>query len=75
MLEALNPGKKFDEAGQTIAVVNVAVKESKPAVTRVEVDKTAQTVKAFGNAGELIAFFPGERWKRREADAQAACSR
>jgi lipoprotein-anchoring transpeptidase ErfK/SrfK len=57
LLAALNPGKKFDEAGQTIAVVNVAVKESKPAVTRVEVDKMSQTVKAFANS-ELIAFFP-----------------
>ena len=58
LLSALNPGKKFDEAGQTIAVMNVAVKESKSAVTRVEVDKTAQTVKALGNSGELIAYFP-----------------
>jgi len=58
LLAALNPGKKFDEAGQTIAVMNVAVKESKSAVTRVEVDKTAQTVKALGNSGELIAYFP-----------------
>ena len=58
LLAALNPGKKFDEAGQTIAVMNVAVKESKSAVTRAEVDKTAQTVKALGNSGELIAFFP-----------------
>ena len=41
LLAALNPGKKFDEAGQTIAVMNVAVKESKSAVTRAEVDKTA----------------------------------
>jgi len=58
LLSALNSGKKFDEAGQTIAVMNVAVKESKSAVTRVEVDKTAQTVKALGNSGELIAYFP-----------------
>jgi lipoprotein-anchoring transpeptidase ErfK/SrfK len=57
LLAALNPGKKFDEAGQTISVMNVAVTESKPAVTRVEVDKTSQTVKAFANA-ELVAFFP-----------------
>ena len=68
LLAALNPGKKFDEAGQTIAVMNVAVKESKSAVTRVEVDKTAQTVKALGNSGELIAYFPGDRGKRREAE-------
>ena len=57
-LEALNPGKKFDEAGQTISIVNVMKKEAKQAVARLEVDKTAQTVKAFGKAGELIAFFP-----------------
>ncbi|KRR08034.1 hypothetical protein CQ12_14345 [Bradyrhizobium jicamae] len=57
LLAALNPGKKFDEAGQTIAVVNVPVKEGKPAVTRVEVDKASQTVKAFANS-ELVAFFP-----------------
>jgi lipoprotein-anchoring transpeptidase ErfK/SrfK len=58
LLEALNPGKKFDEAGQTIAVANVQPKEGKPAVARVEVDKVAQTVKVLGSSGELIAFFP-----------------
>lgn len=68
LLTALNPGKKFDEAGQTIAVVNVDTSEpktngetkgnaSKPAVTRVEVDKTAQTVKVFADS-QLIAFYP-----------------
>jgi lipoprotein-anchoring transpeptidase ErfK/SrfK len=57
LLVALNPGKKFDEAGQTISVANVAVNETKAGVTRVEVDKTSQTVKAFANS-ELIAFFP-----------------
>src|SRR5262245_54175952 len=61
LLAALNPGKKFDEAGQTISVANVSVSEAKPseakssegksseakpAVVRVEIDKTAQTVKA-----------------------------
>jgi lipoprotein-anchoring transpeptidase ErfK/SrfK len=58
LLEALNPGKKFDQAGQKISVVNVMKKEARPAVARLEVDKTAQTVKAFGKSGELIAFFP-----------------
>ena len=57
LLAALNPGKKFDEAGQTIAVMNVAAKENKRTVTRVEVDKTSQVVKAFANS-ELAAFFP-----------------
>jgi len=58
LLEALNPGKKFDQAGQMISVVNVTTSETRPAGGRVEVDKTGQTVKVFGNAGELIAFFP-----------------
>ena len=58
LLEALNAGKKFDQAGQTISIVNVMKTEAKPTVARLEVDKTAQTVKAFGKAGELIAFFP-----------------
>ena len=57
LLVALNPGKKFDEAGQTISVANILASETKSAVTRVEVDKTSQTVKAFANS-ELIAFFP-----------------
>jgi len=67
LLAALNPGEKFEEAGQTIAVVNVDTSEpkassetrgnaSKP-VTRVEVDKTAQTVKVFADS-QLIAFYP-----------------
>ena len=40
-------------------MVNILAKQqTKSAVTRVEVDKTSQTVKAFGKSGELIAFFP-----------------
>ena len=58
LLDALNPGKKFDEAGQQISVANVTTSEARPAVARVEVDKAQQTVKVFGNSGELIAFFP-----------------
>jgi lipoprotein-anchoring transpeptidase ErfK/SrfK len=56
LLAALNPGKKFDEADQTISVINV-IEETKPIATRVEVDKSSQTVKAFANS-DLIAFFP-----------------
>ena len=58
LLSALNPGKKFDEAGQTISVVNLAAREDRPAVARVEVDKSAQTLKVLGSTGELIAFLP-----------------
>jgi lipoprotein-anchoring transpeptidase ErfK/SrfK len=58
LLEALNPNRKLDEAGQPISVVNVITQEDKPAVARVEVNKTRQTVTVFGKSGELIEFFP-----------------
>jgi lipoprotein-anchoring transpeptidase ErfK/SrfK len=58
LLEALNPGKKFDAAGQQISVANVTTSEAKAAAGRVEVDKVRQTVRVLGNSGELIAFFP-----------------
>ena len=58
LLEALNPGKKFDRAGETIAVANVGRKNSKLGIGRIEIDKTRQTLKVFATSGELIAFFP-----------------
>jgi lipoprotein-anchoring transpeptidase ErfK/SrfK len=58
LLSALNPGKKFDRAGETIFVANVPNKPPKLAIRRIEVDKSGQTVKAFDSSGALIAFFP-----------------
>jgi lipoprotein-anchoring transpeptidase ErfK/SrfK len=58
LLSALNAGKKFDRAGETIFVANVANKPPKLAIGRIEVDKPRQTVKAFDQQGALIAFFP-----------------
>jgi lipoprotein-anchoring transpeptidase ErfK/SrfK len=58
LLEALNPGKKFDQAGEIVSVANVLKKEAKLKVGRIEVDKSRQTVKAFAPSGNLIAFFP-----------------
>jgi lipoprotein-anchoring transpeptidase ErfK/SrfK len=58
LLAALNPGKKFDRAGETIFVANVPDKPTKLTIGRIEVDKTRQTVKAFDPSGALIAFFP-----------------
>jgi lipoprotein-anchoring transpeptidase ErfK/SrfK len=58
LLTALNPGKKFDQAGETIFVTNVSSKQPKLNIGRVEVDKSRQTVKAFDPSGALIAFFP-----------------
>jgi len=58
LLTALNPGKKFDQAGETIFVTNVSSKQPKLRIGRVEIDKSRQTVKAFDPSGALIAFFP-----------------
>src|SRR5258708_4202196 len=58
LLAALNPGKKFDQAGESISVANVLNKQPKLSVGRIEVDKLRQTVKAFAPSGELVAFFP-----------------
>ena len=58
LLVALNPGKKFDRAGETIFVANVLNKQPKLTIGRIEIDKSGQTVKAFDPSGALIAFFP-----------------
>jgi lipoprotein-anchoring transpeptidase ErfK/SrfK len=58
LLAALNPGKKFDRAGQSIFVTNVLNKQTKSTIGRIEVDKPRQAVKAFDPSGALIAFFP-----------------
>ena len=58
LLAALNPGKKFDRAGESILVTNVRNKQTKLTIGRIEVDKTRQTVKAFDPSGTLIGFFP-----------------
>jgi lipoprotein-anchoring transpeptidase ErfK/SrfK len=57
LLAMLNPQESFRRAGDEIVVVNVP--DTPPAIaTRLEVDKSLQTVKAFGEDGRLLAFFP-----------------
>src|SRR6266567_8169930 len=58
LLAALNPGKKFDQPGETVSVTNVLTKQARLKVGRIEVDKSGQTVRAFAPSGELVAFFP-----------------
>jgi lipoprotein-anchoring transpeptidase ErfK/SrfK len=57
LLGALNPGKKLDSAGERIMVPNVTqAKLGK--IARIEVNKTDQTLRAFGPDGKLVAFDP-----------------
>ncbi|MGY8678240.1 L,D-transpeptidase [Bradyrhizobium sp. UFLA05-153] len=58
LLNAINPGKKFDMAGETIAVANVIGQQNAMPVARVEIDKARQTLKAFDASGKLLAFYP-----------------
>jgi lipoprotein-anchoring transpeptidase ErfK/SrfK len=58
LLVALNPGKKFDQAGETVVVANVSKNDAKLRIGRIEVDKLSQTVRVLAPSGELIAFFP-----------------
>jgi lipoprotein-anchoring transpeptidase ErfK/SrfK len=57
LLVELNPKQKFDRAGDSIIIVNPGA--NAPAkVSRIEVDKTRQTVKSFDKDNVLVAFYP-----------------
>jgi lipoprotein-anchoring transpeptidase ErfK/SrfK len=63
LLAELNPAAKFDHAGDKIKVVNLPhdkqpAKSAEIKATRIEVDKTRETVKAFAKDGTLLAFYP-----------------
>ena len=58
LLAALNPGKKFDRADETVLVANVQKSDAKLKVGRIEVDKSSGIVRVFTPSGELVAFFP-----------------
>ncbi len=57
LLHALNPSADFAVAGIRIVVVRPAA-DPLPAVARVEVDKTANQVRAFDAANHVVAVFP-----------------
>jgi lipoprotein-anchoring transpeptidase ErfK/SrfK len=58
LLAALNPGQRFDRAGETIAVVDTGADQNPEKADRVEVDKDRQTVKLFDKSNALIGFYP-----------------
>jgi lipoprotein-anchoring transpeptidase ErfK/SrfK len=60
LLAALNPGRHFDRAGETITVVDTTGGASAAPVKadRVEIDKRRQTVKLFDKSNALIGFYP-----------------
>jgi lipoprotein-anchoring transpeptidase ErfK/SrfK len=58
LLQALNPGQTFDAAGATIIVPNVRAARTTGKVVKIEVDKPAKGLRAFGPGGELVAYYP-----------------
>jgi lipoprotein-anchoring transpeptidase ErfK/SrfK len=58
LLKALNPQSTFNQAGETILVANTPVGDPGVKAARVEIDKKAQTVRAFDGDDKLIAFYP-----------------
>jgi len=58
LLAELNPGKKFDHAGDKINVFDLPQPQPTTKAARVEVDKTRETVKAFAKDGTLLGFYP-----------------
>jgi lipoprotein-anchoring transpeptidase ErfK/SrfK len=58
LLSALNPGRHFDRAGDTIAVIDTGADQSPEKAAKVEVDKNRQTVQIFDKSNALIGFYP-----------------
>jgi lipoprotein-anchoring transpeptidase ErfK/SrfK len=58
LLSALNPGRHFDRAGETIAVVDTGADQGSEKAAKVEVDKNRQTVQLFDKSNALIGFYP-----------------
>lgn len=58
LLASLNPGKTFDRAGEAVAVIATSRDAKLPPLSRLEVDKARETVKAFGPDDKIVAFFP-----------------
>jgi lipoprotein-anchoring transpeptidase ErfK/SrfK len=57
LLRTLNPGVDFTQAGAEIVVAN-AGSDLTEAVASIEIDTREQAVRAFNEAGELLAFYP-----------------
>ena len=60
LLEQLNRGKNFDEAGTVIVIANVNTKPValKTKVGKLEIDKTRKSVRVLALDGKLLALYP-----------------
>jgi lipoprotein-anchoring transpeptidase ErfK/SrfK len=58
LLHALNPGVRFDQAGQQIWVPNIHSRPLESQVTKIVADKRQKTVTAYDRDNRLIAEYP-----------------
>lgn len=58
LLQKLNPGKNFNQAGQQILVPNVEEHAHLPKAAKIIVDKSDSTVTLVDAAGKILAQFP-----------------
>jgi lipoprotein-anchoring transpeptidase ErfK/SrfK len=58
LLKALNPGKQFRDASETVVVPNVEQRGERTRVSKIEVDKKRKVLRALNKDGELVAFYP-----------------
>ena len=66
LIKLLNPGKTVDRAGTVISVPDVAGGRPEGRVFRIEVDKPARAVRAFGRNDEVVAFYPASIGSREK---------
>lgn len=66
LLQALNPQETFDRAGHEIVVANVATNDLPGKAARVEIDKGAHQLRAFGPDGALLATDPASIGSREK---------
>ncbi len=66
LIKLLNPGKTLDRAGTVITVPNVADGRPNGQVFKIEVDKPAKVIRAFGRSDELVAFYPASVGSREK---------
>ncbi len=58
LLQGLNPGVDFRRAGQTMVVPRIGAAPLPGDVDHIVVDKAEGSVRAFGEDGRLLAFYP-----------------
>jgi lipoprotein-anchoring transpeptidase ErfK/SrfK len=66
LMKALNRGKSFDKAGETIVVANLREAAADARAARIEVDKAKRLLRAFDKGGALMMVAPASIGSREK---------